>query len=177
MRASVFFMAFAQPGPGQQPMQPGQEAQLRAALSRVGPPQNPKTPAQRTDPQHEWLIALQRVRATVADIIRDHLDDKPQPVQDLILAMNAAMEKTLAGIDPNTVSLLAGASIVKSIAPQVSSQLEMQAAQGSRPPMVPGMPSISTPPTGLGVGPGVQAPTAGGPPPVSPPAPGGQPLM
>lgn len=153
-------------------MQPGQEAQLRAALSRVSPPQNPKTPAQRTDPQHEWLIGLQRVRATVSDLIRDQLDDKPQPVQDLILAMNAAIEKTLAGIDPNTVALLAGASIVKAIAPQVSSQLEMQAAQGSRPPMVPGMPSISTPPDASALG-GMQAPTAGAQAPVSPPPFGG----
>lgn len=158
-------------------MQPAQQQQLRQALSRVGPPQNPKTPAQRIDPQHEWLIALQRVRAVVNDIIRDHLDDKPQQIQDLFLAINSAVEKTLAGIDPNVVSMLAGAAIVKSIAPPIATQLEMQAAQSSRPPMVPGAPTISAPQPNLGMGLGVQAPTGGVSAPLSPPILGGQPQM
>jgi hypothetical protein len=38
--------------------------------------------------------------------------------------------------------LLMASSVIKSVNPQIASQLEIQAAQNGRPPQVPGAPSI-----------------------------------
>lgn len=149
-------MAFAQPGPGQQPLNPQQQATLASALRGQAPPTNPQTPAQRTDPRHDWLIGLQRVRITLKDLIDQHLDNQDPATQSLVLAMHAAIDKLLAGIPSQMIGVLAAASIVKPMDAQIASQLEMRAMQMSQPPIVPGAPAMQ-PPQG---GPMAQ-PTAG----------------
>lgn len=148
-------------------MSGGQQNALAAAVRGQAPPTNPQTPAQRTDPKHDWLIALQRVRVTLRDIVDQHLDNQDPATQSTILAMHGAIDKLLAGIDAKTIAVLAAASLVKSFDPQTASMLEMRAMQMSQPPMVPGAPAI-TPPGGM------SAPTAGPqatPPPGAPQAP------
>lgn len=157
------FMAFAQPGPGRQPLTPQQQTTLATALRGQAAPSNPQTPAQRTDPRHDWLIGLQRVRITLKDLIDQHLDNQDPSTQNLVLAMHAAIDKMLAGLTPQTIAILAAASIVKPIDAQIASTLEMRAMQMSQGPIVPGQPVIQ-PPQG-----GMTAPTAG---PQAPPPPG-----
>jgi hypothetical protein len=147
-------------------MNQAQQGGLRSALAGVSPPPNPKTPAQRDDPQHKWYLALQRIRTTVKDLIERELEDKDQPTSDIFLAMHAALEKLLAGIDPKTVAGFMAASAVKSINPQIASQLEIEAAQAGRPPQVQGMPNLvgmPQPPLGGGLMP-AQGPPTGAPP-------------
>lgn len=161
-------------GPGQPAMTASQQSGLRQALSQNGPPQNPQTPTERNDPKHSWFLALQRVRITLQDIINKELDDKDEVTQSLLVAQHAALEKLLAGIDPHIVALLQAASVVKSISPQIASQLEIQAAQQGRPPQVPGAPSIvgmpQSPLGGLPMAPPTAAPQGAS---ASPPAFGG----
>jgi hypothetical protein len=158
-----------------------QQSQLAAALGASAPPANAQTPTQRLDPQHEWFIAVQRVRMTLRDIIDRNLDDRDPVTQSLFVAMHIATEKLLAQIDPKITALLCAASIVKGINPNLGSQLEMLAAQSSAPPTVPGVPQVAAPPPLGGMGAG--GPTAGPPtgmppgmpmvPPVSPGMPPG----
>jgi hypothetical protein len=141
--------------PGQQPLTGGQQNSLASALSNVSPPAaKPSVPFVRTDPQHSWLIGLQRVRQSLHDL-DEHLDDKEPAVQDTVSAMASATEKLMAGVPPPQVALLAAAQLLKNIAPQLSQQCEQQWATINRPPQVPGVPIPSGPPPG---GPGAQPP-------------------
>lgn len=156
-------MAFAQPGPGRAALSPQQQTTLASALRGQAAPANPQTPAQRTDPKHDWLIGLQRVRITLKDLIDQHLDNQDAATQSLVLAMHAAIDKLLAGIPSQMIAVLAAASIIKPFDAQTASMLEMRAMQMSQPPIVPGQPAMQ-PPQG-----GMSAPTAG---PQAPPPPG-----
>jgi len=123
-------------------------------MSAVSPPQNPKTPAQRDDPQHSWYIALQRIRIPLQDLIEKQLDDKDDVTAAIIIAMHSAMEKLLAGLDPKIVAGFMAASAIKPFDPMTAAQLENNAAQVGRPPTVPGSPTL----TGM---PGAQSPLGG----------------
>lgn len=125
-------------------MNPQQQGQLASALQGVSPPKNSKIPFARTDPQHVWLIGLQRVRQSLSDL-NDHLDDKDEPIQDVIQAMSIITERLLAGVPPNEVALLGAAAMIKSVAPPLAQQLEQQWATINRPPQVPGMPQLGQP--------------------------------
>lgn len=135
-------------------MSPAQNGGLRSAMASVSPPQNPKTPAQRDDPQHAWYIALQRIRIPLQDTISNKLDDKDDKTAAILIAMHAAIEKLLAGIDPQMVAGFMAASAIKPFDPMTAATLENSADQVGRPPVVPGTPNI----TGM---PGVQQPLAG----------------
>lgn len=152
-------MAGLTPGPGQQPMTSGQQSALASALQSVSPPSNPKTPFQRTDPQHTWLIGLQRVRTSFRDL-NDNLDDKDDITVGLIIAMQVATERLLAGVPPNEVALLSAASMIKTVNPMLASQIEQQWASINRPPQVAGAPMQTgpTPQPGAGMGPATPPP-------------------
>lgn len=164
-------MAFAQPGPGRQPLSPQQQTTLASALRGQAAPSNPQTPAQRTDPKHDWLIGLQRARITIKDLIDQHIDNQDPATQNLVLSMHAAIDKLLAGIPPQMIAILAAASIVKPFDAQIASTLEMRAMQMSQPPIVPGAPAMQPPPGGPMAQPTAGAgmpPMGGAPSPVSP---------
>lgn len=142
------------PGPGQTPMNGQQQGQLAQALASVSPPKNSKVPFARTDPQHSWMIGLQRVRQSLRDL-QDHLDDKEDVVGDMVSAMSVIVERMLAGVPPNEVALLGAATMLKGIAPPLAQQVEQQWATINRPPQVPGVPVPTGPPMG---GPGAMQP-------------------
>ncbi len=151
--------------PGQRPLSPSQQSGLAAALSNVSAPPNPKTPFNRTDPQHIWLIALQRVRTTLREL-NDQLDDKDDVSQSIVTAMGVATERLLAGVPPQEIALMAAGQMIKSFQPQLAQQLEQAWVGINRPPSVPGMP-VQTGPTPQPPAAPPQAPTPpmGGPPP------------
>ena len=151
-------------------MSPQQQSGLAQALSSVSPPPNPKTPFSRTDPQHTWLIALQRVRQTLREC-NDQLDDKDETVAAIITAMGVATERMLAGVPPQEIALMAAGAMIKGFSPQLAQQIEQAWVQINRPPSVPGMPIVTGPPPPGGA-PGVAAPPQAPAPPM-----GGMPPM
>lgn len=151
-------MAGIAPGPGQTPMQPGQQSALAGALQNVSPPRNSKTPFVRTDPEHVWLIGLQRVRQSLHDL-DESLDDKDDVSQAIVGAMNVAVNRLMAGVPPNEIALLTAASLLKPVSPPLAAQTEQQWMEINRAPTAPG-PPIPTGPPGMG-GPGAPQPNLG----------------
>lgn len=153
-------------GPGQQPLSNPQQSALGAALGRVSPPNNPKTLAQRTDPQYLWLSKLHSIRKAVDETIQESLDDRPPEEQTLITAIRHAIDRLIRGVKGNEVSLKMAASAVEALAPQIAQMLEAQLEQVTRAPIVPGAPEAT----------GMQPPMGGGMPGQPPGAmPGGMP--
>jgi hypothetical protein len=161
-------------GPGQTPMSPQQQSGLAAALSNVSPPPNPKTPFERTDPQHLWLIALQRVRQTLREC-NDQIDDKDDTTQAIVTSMGVATERLLAGVPPQEIALMAAGSMIKGFSPQLATQLEQAWVQINRPPSVPGMPVPTGPLPQGGMPMGAAGPQAPTPPMNGAPVMGGPP--
>ncbi|GAC1407116.1 MAG: hypothetical protein NVSMB64_13580 [Candidatus Velthaea sp.] len=119
-------------------MAPNQASQLQRLLAGNSAPANPKTPDDRTDPHHEYLISLQRIRATLNDAIDGHEATDPA-AKAILVASRFAIEKLLAGIDGSATAMLMAAQLAKPVAPQIASQLEMQAMQSFSPPSAPAM--------------------------------------
>lgn len=131
----------------------------------MSPPNNPKTPADRTDPEQRWLIGLQRIRTTLRDA-NEKTDDKDDVTQSLINAMLVATERLLAGVPPQEIALMAAATMVKGFQPQLAAQLQQAWVGINRPPTVPGMPIPTGPsPMGAAVQPQAPTPPMPGPPP------------
>lgn len=153
-------------GPGQQPLTNPQQSALGAALGRVSPPNNPKTLAQRTDPQYLWLSKLHSIRKAVDETIQESLDDREPEEQTLITAIRHAIDRLIRGVKGNEVSLKMASSAVEALAPQIAAMLDAQLEQVTRAPIVSGAPEAT----------GMQPPPMGGGMPGQPPgAPPGMP--
>ena len=180
-------MAFTPQGvqPGQPPLSPGQQSGLAAALAKTEPPQNPKTMAQRTNPQYLRLQRLHSIRAAIDKYVQEGLDDQPDDEQILITAMRHAADRLLKGVDGKEVVLTLAQEATQTVAPEVAQAAQQALANLNRPPMAPGMPQLTGMPGGAPPGPpggmppgGPPGPPAGGPmppmggaPPVQPPLP------
>lgn len=140
------------PGPGQTPMSPNQQSALAGALQNVSPPKNSKTPFVRTDPDHVWLIGLQRIRQSLHDL-DEHLDDKDDVTQAVVSSFNVVVNRLMAGVPPNEVALLGAASLLKPVSPPLAAQVEQQWMEINRAPTAPGAPIPTGPPGGPGAAP------------------------
>ena len=161
-------------GPGQAPLNNQQQSALASALQRTGPPNNPKTLAQRTDPQYLWLSKLHSIRKAIDETIQESLDDRPPEEQTLITAQRHAIDRLIRGVKGDSVSIKLASEVTEATAPQIAQQLEMQLEQMTRAPIVPGAPQVtgmqpqgdmSGGMPGMGQQPGPPA----GPPPGAPP--------
>lgn len=150
-------------GPGQPPLSNPQQSALASALGRVSPPSNPKTLAQRTDPQYLWLGKLHSIRKAIDETIQESLDDRAPEEQTLITAMRHAIDRLIRGVKGNEVSVKLASSAIETIAPQIAQQLDMQLEQMTRAPIVPGAPQPGQPP-GMPMGQPPGAPPGGMPP-------------
>lgn len=167
--------------PGQDPLSGGQQTALASALGRVGPPNNPKTLVQRTDPQYLWLSKLHSIRKSIDECIQESLDERPPDEQTLVTAMRHATDRLIKGINGQEASLKLASEATAAFAPELSAQADQKLGALSGPPTVPGAPQMSGPPPPPMMGGGPQGPPAGGSPPgmpggmppVSPPTFGG----
>jgi hypothetical protein len=141
-------------GPGQDPLSNQQQSALASALGRVGPPNNPKTLAQRTDPQYLWLSKLHSIRKAIDETIQESLDERPPEEQSLITAIRHAIDRLIRGVKGAEASMKLASSVVETLAPQIAQQLEAQLEQMTRAPMVPGAPQ----PSGMQPGGGMPPP-------------------
>jgi hypothetical protein len=147
-------------------------------MKAQAPPPNSSTPAQRTNPEHEWYVALQCIRRTVEEA-QEKASDHGDVTEATLDAMRIACSQSLAGVDPKAVALYMAKLLVTAAAPQLIGPVEMalqQTQQMSAPPNAPGgggAPILGMGP--MGASPGMPAPagppggaTAGGIPPVAP---------
>lgn len=151
--------------PGQTPLQPSVQNALKTAINGQAGPQNPATPAYRDNPEHDWYLALQRVRISAKEAMEHAGEEKGPIVKGVISAIRTAAEQLMAGIDPATVAAATAATMVRESRPEIAAQLEQPKA-----PVAPtGPPAAGVPgtlPDG-GFGPG--GPLAQGAPPGAPP--------
>jgi hypothetical protein len=157
-------------------------ADLASLVNAQAPPLNPATANTRTNPEHDWFVALQVVRTTASEA-HDKAEQRGPEVQAILDATRTAMSRLLAGVDPKAVAASMASEIAKPIAPLQSQQLQAMAAQLSAPAIAPAGGGAPVSPFGAGpaappltmpsMPPAPGAPpnggaTAGGPPPVSP---------
>jgi hypothetical protein len=152
------------PAQGQPPDQ-GQQSALAQALSRTGPPDNPRTLVQRTNPQYQWLSKLHSIRKAIDECIAEGLDDRTPEEQVVVTAMRHAFDRMIKGVGGTETSLKLASEATQSFAPDLASQADARLVQMTSAPTVAGAPQLA----GIGqqqspVGPG----TAG---PMQPPAP------
>ncbi|MDE2102029.1 MAG: hypothetical protein KGL39_32585 [Patescibacteria group bacterium] len=152
---------------------------LASLVNQQAPPPNPQTPAQRTNPEHEWYVALQGIRYTVEDA-QKHAEEYGDDVKAMLDAMRSACSAMLVpGAEPKAVAASMASIAVQHVAPSLAAQLRSLATNLSAPAMAPagvgvtpGMPPMSNMPSappgmpGSPAGPG--GATAGAPAPVSP---------
>lgn len=152
-------------------MTQGQQNTLASTLQRVGPPNNPRTLSQRTDPQYQWLAKLHAIRKALDECIQESLDDQEPETQAVVVAVRHAMDRFIHGVKGGDVSLKLASSVLEGVAPDLQMQVEQRLEQQTR-PVVPGAPQVTSMPP-------VNAMQMGGPPPGNapgmPPAPGAQP--
>jgi len=152
-----------------------QQNTLASTLSRVGPPNNPRTLAQRTDPQYQWLAKLHAIRKSLDETIQESLDSQDPETQAVITAMRHGVDRFIHGVKGADVSLKLASSVLENVAPDLSQQADQRLEQMTR-PVVPGapIPTGMQPPQPGGMQPGMPggAPGAGAmPPPTAMPPP------
>ncbi len=178
-------MAFTPPAatgvqPGQAPLDNQQQSALAATLAKTGPPPNPKTLAQRTNPEYQWQAGLHSVRKALDNLL-ESIDERPDEDQTLITAMRHAADRLLKGVPGADTSLSLAAESCETIEPTISQQARQKLDELNRPPQVPGMPQLAGMMAGGGGAPqmgGAPMPPGGmpaGPPPPSPMGGGGAP--
>jgi hypothetical protein len=156
-------------------------ADLASLVNAQAAPPNPSTANTRTNPDHDWYVALQVVRTTASEA-HDKAEQRGPEVQAILDATRTAMSRLLAGVDPKAVAASMAAEISKTIAPVQSQQLQAMAAQLSAPAIAPAGGGAPVSPFGGAAAPPLSMPqmppvpgappsggaTAGGQPPVSP---------
>ncbi len=157
-------------------------ASLASLVNQQAPPSNSATAATRTNPEHDWYVALQCVRRT-AEEAGEKAEQRGPETQAILAAVRTACSRLLAGVDPKIVAASMASTTLEPISPQLATQCQQLAASLSAPPIAPGaggapgspfgapgapplhLPQMPVTPVGAPMGGGA---TAGGPPPVSP---------
>lgn len=166
------FMAPPNAQPGQAPLDANAQSALAATLNKVGPPDNPQTQVQRTNPQYQWLSALHSIRKACDECISESLDDRSPEEQVLVTAMRHAVDRLIKGVKGPEASLKLASEATESFAPAIAQQAQAQLTQMTSPPTVAGGPQLAGVPGMPGLG--QQQPPVGGPPggaPMQPPVP------
>jgi len=155
--------------PGQAPLDQSQQSALAQTLAKTGPPDNPKTLVQRTNPQYQWLSKLHSIRKAFDDCIADTLDDREPDEQVLVTSMRHAVDRLIKGVKGAESSLKLVAETTESFAPDLAMQAQNQLTQMTSAPQVAGAPQLAgllggqqqppVPPMG-----GMQPPVPGAPP-------------
>lgn len=100
------------------------------------------TPGIRSNPEHDWYVALQRVRMTAKDALMKAAEQDPA-TKSFLSETRALCDKLLTGANPKASIASSLAGMVRDWAPQAAQQLDTQAVmltspQASAPPSVPG---------------------------------------
>lgn len=163
------------PGALQEALAPAAQSTLKGALNAQGGPNNPKTPAYRENPEHDWYLALQAVRITAKEAI-ERVGEERGPIVRMILgSIRTGAEKLMAGVDPQTVASSIAADLVRDSRPDLAALLD-QAKAPTGPPPGAGPPGPSMDVTGGGaLADTAAAGAATAPPPTQPPASAAQP--
>lgn len=149
--------------PGQPALDQSQQSALAQTLARTGPPDNPKTLVQRTNPQYQWLSKLHSIRKAIDECISDTLDDREPDEQVLVVSMRHAVDRMIKGVKGAEASLKLAAETTETIAPELAQQLQARLTQMTSPPTVAGGPQLA----------GMLGAMPGGPQQPSVPPPGG----
>ena len=142
---------------------------LRAALATQAPPNNPKTPNDRTDPGEESLLDQQRIRRSF-EVAIEHRPDDQDPLKQFYGPLHAAITRLRDGTAIEDVTDALGLALFHLVSPQTKKQLQQLLSPQPAPGMG-AMPGPTTPQNGVpppGAGPGASA----GPPPGAPVSPG-----
>lgn len=112
-------------------------ASLGSIVNTQAPPSNPNTPNQRTNPEHEWYVALQAVRMTATEA----LDKADQYGPEIVAILNAVKSTcsylTTPAADAKVAALSLAAMALETIAPQLAAQAKQLATQLSAPTIAP----------------------------------------
>lgn len=165
-------MAPPQAQPPQGNLGADQQTALAQVLARTGPPNNPRTLVQRTDPQNQWLSKLATIRKSLDECIAEGLDARTPEEQVLVTAMRHASDRLIKGVGGAETSLKLASEVTQSFAPQIAQQADSQLLQMTASPSIAGGPGLA----GLFGGAPQQSPVGPGgmPPPgaMQPPTPG-----
>lgn len=141
---------------------------LRQALATQAPPNNPKTPNDRTDPGEESLLDQQRIRRSF-EVAIEHRPDDQDPLKQVYTPMLQAVTRLRDGTPQQDVIDALGLAFFTLVSPQTKTQLQ----QLLSPPPAPGMGAMPGPTTPQGAPPPGAGPGASaGPPPGGPVSPG-----
>lgn len=132
---------------------------LRAALATQAPVNNPKTPADRTDPHEETLLDQQRIRRAF-EVAIEHRPDDEDPLKKFYGPMHAAITRLRDGTPIEDATDALGLALFTLVSPQTKAQMTQLL---SPPPAPGGMAMGGPPPGGPPAGPG-QAAVPPGPP-------------
>ena len=142
---------------------------LRQALATQAPPNNPKTPNDRTDPGEESLLDQQRIRRSF-EVAIEHRPDDQDPLKQFYGPLHAAITRLRDGTAIEDVTDALGLALFQLVSPQTKKQLQqlLSPAPAMGGGAMPGMPPPGGPPPGAGpsltAGPPPGAPVSPGPP-------------
>lgn len=136
-------MAPPQAQPGQAQPSQAQQSALAQALARTGPPDNPRTLVQRTNPQYLWLSKLHSIRKAIDECIAEGLDDRTPDEQVLVTACRHAFDRMIKGVGGQETSLKLASESVQSFAPDLASQADARLVQMTSAPTVAGAPQLA----------------------------------
>ena len=139
---------------------------LRQALATQAPPNNPKTPNDRTDPGEESLLDQQRIRRSF-EVAIEHRPDDQDPLKQFYGPLHAAITRLRDGTAIEDVTDALGLALFQLVSPQTKKQLQ-QLLSPQPAPGLGAMPQGPPPGGPIGAGPGASA----GPPPGAPVSPG-----
>jgi hypothetical protein len=131
-------MAPPQAQPGQGNLGPAQQSALAQALARTGPPNNPRTLIQRTNPEYQWLSKLHSIRKAIDECIAEGLDARTPEEQVVVTAMRHAFDRLIKGVGGQETSLKLASEATQSFAPAIAQQADSQLMQMTAPPMIAG---------------------------------------
>lgn len=132
------FMAPPQGQPGQPQLGPGAQQTLASMLAQTGPPDNPQTQVQRTNPQYKWLSMLHSIRKSIDECIAESLDDRTPEEQVLVTAMRHATDRLIHGVGGAEASLKLASESLESFAPDLAAQAQARLTQMTAPPTIAG---------------------------------------
>lgn len=155
------------PGALQDALAPSAQSTLKSALNAQGGPNNPKTPAYRENPEHDWYLALQAVRITAKEAIERVGEERGPVVRTILGAFRTGAERLMAGVEPGTVASSIAADLVRDSRPDLAALLDQAKAPAAPTGAAPPGPSMDV--TGGGAL-ADAAPTAAPPPTQPPPA-------
>lgn len=153
------FMQPPQAQPGQGDLGQAQQTALAQALARTGPPNNPRTLVQRTNPEYQWLSKLHSIRKAIDECIAEGLDARTPEEQVVVTAMRHAFDRLIKGVGGQEVSLKLASEATQSFAPAIAQQADSQLTQMTMAPMLAGAGGL-----GGALGAPQQAPVAPGAP-------------